>query len=121
MLIRNINEVEETPVRIEGVEGARMAVMIGRADGAPNFALRSFRIDAGGHSPRHSHDYEHEVYIVDGSGDVLLDGDFRALNPGDVVFVPANHEHQFRAGDEGLRFLCLVPVARDCGDPTPGS
>lgn len=121
MLIRNIDDVRETPVEMEGVEGAQMAVMVGRADGAPNFALRSFRIEPAGHSPRHSHDYEHEVYVVDGSGEVLLEGAYRALRRGDVVYVPANQEHQFRAGEQGLRFLCLVPVERNCGEPTPGS
>ena len=121
MLIRNIDEVEDKPVEMEGVKGARMALMVGRADGAPNFALRSFRIEPAGHSPRHRHDYEHEVYIVDGTGEVLLDGAYRPLRRGDVVYVPANEEHQFRAGERGLRFLCLVPVERDCGEPTPGS
>jgi quercetin dioxygenase-like cupin family protein len=38
-----------------------------------------------------------------------------------VIYVPADQEHQFVAGDAGLRFLCLVPVTRNCGDATPGS
>jgi len=121
MLIRNINEVEDAPVPMDGVKGVRMALMVGREDGAPNFALRSFRVEPGGHSPHHSHDYEHEVYIVDGAGEVLLDGAYRPIKQGDVVYVPADEEHQFRAGDAGLRFLCLVPVTRNCGENTPGS
>lgn len=121
MLIRNINEVDARPVDIPGVNGVKMAMMVGREDGAPNFALRQFRVEPQGHSPRHSHDYEHEVYIVEGEGKVLLEGQFRPLKPGDVVFVPADQEHQFQAGDHGLRFLCLVPVTRNCGEATPGS
>ncbi len=121
-LIRNIDETPLTPVEMPGVQGARMAVMVGRADGAPNFALRQFRVEAGGHTPRHSHDYEHEVFIVAGSGTILLEGKERPIRAGDVIYVPANEEHQFQAGaPEGLRFLCLVPMSRDCGDPTPGS
>lgn len=121
MLIRNINEVAESPVAMDGASGVTMALMVGRGDGAPHFALRSFRVEAGGHSPRHSHDYEHEVYIVEGEGEVLLEGEYRPLKAGDVVYVPADEEHQFRAGDGGLRFLCLVPVERNCGRETPGS
>jgi quercetin dioxygenase-like cupin family protein len=122
MLIRNIDETPRTPVRMEGVHGASMAVMVGREHGAPNFALRQFRIEPGGHTPRHSHDYEHEVFVVEGAGEVLLEGEFRAIRAGDVVYVPADEEHQFRAGsDEALRFLCLVPVHRNCGEPVPGS
>jgi quercetin dioxygenase-like cupin family protein len=121
MLIRNIDEVESRPVQMDGVSGVQMAVMVGREHGAPNFALRSFRVEAGGHSPRHSHDYEHEVFIVDGSGTVLLEGKENPIRKGDVVYVPADELHQFKAGAQGLRFLCLVPVTRNCGDPTPGS
>lgn len=120
-LIRNIDEADEQPVGMAGVQGVRMAVMVGRSDGAPHFALRSFRVEAGGHSPRHSHDYEHEVYIVEGSGEVLLGGAYRPIRGGDVVYVPANEEHQFRAGGSGLRFLCVVPVEQNCGGPVPGS
>ena len=121
MLIRNINDVQANPVSMPGVEGVRMALMVGREHGAPNFALRAFSVSAHGHSPKHSHDYEHEVYIVEGGGEVLLEGQYRPIRQGDVIYVPADHEHQFRAGEGGMRFLCLVPVTRNCGDATPGS
>ena len=121
MLIRNVDEAKGAPVDMDGVKGIEMSVMVGREDGAPNFALRHFRVEPQGHSPRHSHDYEHEVFIVDGSGEVLLEGDYHPIRRGDVVYVPADEEHQFRAGGDGLRFLCLVPVTRNCGDPVPGS
>jgi len=126
MLVRNIDEVDRQPVGMEGAAGVRMAVMVGRADGAPHFALRQFEVEPGGHSPRHSHDYEHEVFVVSGRGTVLVEGEERALRPGDVVYVPANTEHQFRASSAdgsaaGLRFLCLVPVERNCGGEVPGS
>ncbi len=98
-----------------------MAMMVGRDDGAPHFSMRQFIVDPGGHSPHHSHDYEHEVYIVEGTGTVLLEGKENPIRQGDVVYVPADEVHQFKAGEQGLRFLCLVPVDRNCGDPTPGS
>lgn len=121
MVIRNIDQTPMTPVQMPGVEGATMAIMVGREHGAPNFALRQFRVEGGGHTPRHSHDYEHEVYVVSGAGTVLLGGKERPIREGDVVYVPAVEEHQFRASDVGLRFLCIVPVTRNCGETTPGS
>ena len=39
MLIRNIDRTPMTPVEMEGVKGASMAVMVGRSDAAPHFAL----------------------------------------------------------------------------------
>ncbi|MFG0243178.1 MAG: cupin domain-containing protein [Phycisphaerales bacterium JB054] len=121
MVIRNIDRTPLKPVQMDGAEGVTMAMMVGRDDGAPNFSLRQFRVEAGGHSPRHSHDYEHEVVVLEGSGTVLLEGAERPIGPGDVLMVPPNEEHQFKAAADGLRFLCLVPVSRNCGDPTPGS
>lgn len=122
MLIRNIDETAMTPVQMEGVAGASMAVMVGREDGAPHFALRQFRVEAGGHTPRHRHDYEHEVYVVAGAGTAHLSGADRPIRGGDVLYVPADEEHQFRAdAGQELRFLCIVPVERNCGGVTPGS
>jgi quercetin dioxygenase-like cupin family protein len=122
MLIRNVNETEYKPVTMPGVEGATMSVMVGRGDKAPNFALRSFIVQPGGFTPRHSHDYEHEVYIVGGRGTVLLEGAERPIKGGDVIYVPADELHQFKAAaSEPLKFLCIIPMSRNCGDPTPGS
>ncbi len=121
MLIRNIEKTNHEPVAMEGTQGLTMSVMVGQSDNAPNFAMRHILVEPGGHSPRHSHDYEHEVYIVKGKGTVLLQGKDQPIRTGDVVYVPADHEHQFRAGDQGLSFLCLVPVTRNCGSCTPGS
>lgn len=120
-LIRNIEERSMAPVQMEGASGVRMAVMVGREDGAPHFALRHFRVEGGGNTPRHSHDYEHEVFVVEGGGRILLEGREHAIRGGDVIYVPADEEHCFYAGPEGLRFLCLVPVERNCGGATPGS
>jgi len=120
-LIRNIDEVKPAPIDMPGAERVSMAMMVGREHGAPNFSLRQFQVEPGGCSPRHSHDYEHEVFIIAGGGTVLLEGAERPIRPGDVIFVPPDQEHQFRSGDQGLRFLCLVPATRNCGEATPGS
>ena len=122
MHIRNIDDTPMKPVEMPGVQGATMAMMCGREHGAPNFSLRQFKVVPGGHTPRHSHDYEHEVVILEGGGTVLLEGRENPIRPGDVILVPANEEHQFKADSaKGLRFLCLVPGTRNCGEVTPGS
>lgn len=122
MHIKNINDTPLKPVEIPGAVGAEMAIMCGREHGAPNFSLRQFKVSPGGNTPRHSHDYEHEVFIVSGGGTVLLDGKENPVREGDVILVPANEEHQFKADpSKGLRILCLVPGMRNCGEVTPGS
>ena len=123
-LIRNIHKAKMEDVAFPGVKGATMAIMVGRGDKAPNFSLRSIEVTPGGNTPKHSHDYEHEVYVVSGTGEVLLDGKLNEIKAGDVIYVPANEEHQFTVGDdsgESLRFLCVVPVEQNCGGAVPGS
>lgn len=122
MLIRRADRLPGQPMQMEGVKGVTMRLMVGRADGAPNFAMRHFTVEPGGHTPRHSHDYEHEIYIVEGAGRVEQNGRFTDVRVGDVLFVEANSTHQFVNDKKApLKFLCLVPVTFDCGKPTPGS
>ena len=122
MLIRRADDVAGTPMAMDGVKGVTMRMMVGRADGAPNFAMRHFTVEPGGHTPRHSHNYEHEIFVVEGAGRIEQDGQFQDLRAGDVVFVKPNSTHQFtNPTSSPMRFLCLVPVTFDCGKPTPGS
>lgn len=126
MLIRRVDETTGDPVEMDGVEGVRMRVLVGRADGAPTFALRRFTVDPGGHTPNHRHNYEHEVVVLEGAGRVEHEGETRPIRAGDVLFVEPNAQHQFvNDGDAPLVFLCLVPVSFDCGAdapaPVPGS
>ena len=126
MLQRRADEMNLQPVDMEGAQSVSKLLLVGRADGAPNFAMRQFTVEAGGHTPRHSHNYEHEVFIIEGSGRVEHEGDFHDLRAGDALLIAPGRVHQFtNTGQQPLRFLCLVPVSFDSGDgrrePTPGS
>ena len=118
-------QVESQAVDMPGAQGCRVRWLIGVADAAPNFAMRQFEIAAGGHTPRHSHPYEHEVFVLEGAG-LVYEGDTEhPVRAGDVVFVKPDEVHQFRnTGPGPLRFLCLIPnsaaslpvtVAPECG------
>jgi quercetin dioxygenase-like cupin family protein len=110
MQVKKTTEVPASDVTMEGASGCRVRWLIGEGDKAPNFAMREFEVAPGGHTPKHFHDYEHEVYVLAGRGEVV-DGDRRRpLAPGDVVFVSPNDVHQFcNTGSEPMRFLCLIP------------
>lgn len=82
-------------------------------DGAPVYALRMIELQPGGYSPRHVHPNEHENFVVEGQGRVLIIDTWHDLNPGDVVFVPGGTLHQYRnTGDAPFKFLCGVPVKK---------
>jgi len=93
-----------------GAERIKVRWLIRKEDGAPNFAMRFFEFAARGHSPLHSHDWEHEVYVLEGEGEVVCDKEKRKISTGCVVFVPPKATHQFRnVGKTKLKILCLVP------------
>jgi quercetin dioxygenase-like cupin family protein len=110
MKIKNNKQVPSNEVTMEGAHNCRVRWLIGEADQAPNFAMREFEVAPGGHTPKHFHDYEHEIYVLAGSG-TIVDGDQqRPLSAGDVVLVEPSDVHQFRnTGSEPMRFLCLIP------------
>ena len=110
MKVNHYEEVEAKPVQMEGAEGCSVRWLVDASDGAPNFAMRQFEVAPGGFTPRHSHPYEHEVFVLEGSGAVLEGDQEHSLSTGDVVFVRPNEVHQFRnTTDKPLKFLCLVP------------
>ncbi len=111
MIHKNITTVPAQDVALPGANNVRMQLLCGPDDGCPNFALRRFLVAPGGTTPKHQHDYEHEVLILAGEGVVFGNGIERPLHAGDVLFIPANELHQFRNPAAGpLEFICLVPA-----------
>lgn len=111
-ILKRFEEVEALDLScVPGASGTTKRVLIGTRDGAPTFAVRLFTISPGGHTPRHSHPFEHGVLVLEGKGELLGNGGTRPLSAGMAVYVPPNEEHQFRnTGDEDLQLICIVPV-----------
>ncbi|HYW79484.1 MAG TPA: cupin domain-containing protein, partial [Thermoguttaceae bacterium] len=94
MKVMHYEQIEATPVQMEGAVGCRIRCLIDPDDGAPSFSMRQFQIDPGGHTPKHTHGFEHEVFVLEGNG-VVLEGDVEhPLRPGTVAFVPPSQLHQ---------------------------
>ncbi|MGE4298126.1 MAG: cupin domain-containing protein [Desulfovibrionaceae bacterium] len=91
-----------------GAKDIAMRTVIGPQDGAPNFHMRILTFGPGGHSPSHSHPWEHENFVVSGNGELEVDGTVYPLAPGDVAFVPPDRHHQFRSA-QGMELMCLIP------------
>jgi len=92
-------------------KGVTGRVAIGKKDGADHFCMRVFELAQGGHSPRHEHEWEHEIFVYRGKGEVFSKGQWHEISPGYTLLIPGNEEHQIRnAGDEPFIFVCLVPA-----------
>lgn len=104
--MKHINYLEEPKeeVTAAGAKGVSMRTVIGEKEDAPNFHMRIISFEPDGQSPSHSHDYEHEMYIIKGTGSVEVDGKKYDTKPGDVVYIPANADHHFNA-DEGMEMV----------------
>ena len=110
MQIKVADEVEANEVCMDGAADVTMRMLIGPDDDAPTFNMRMFEVAPGGHTPRHTHDWEHEVYVISGEGTVYAGGEETPLQAGQCVFVPPKEEHQFlNTGSSPMKFLCLVP------------
>lgn len=82
-------------------------------DDAPVYSLRMIEIEPEGHSPQHTHPYEHENFVIAGNGRLFITDTWYDLKPGDVAFVPAGILHQYvNAGDTTFKFLCGIPVKK---------
>ncbi len=104
------DEVEIADVSEAGAEGVKVRWLISDEDGAPNFCMRRFDIEPGGHTPLHSHPWEHEVYVLEGKGTFRCEGAAHPYRAGDVVYVAPGEEHTFRAdGNTQAVFLCMIP------------
>lgn len=111
MLVRHFSRVKQEKVEQEDAKGVYIRWLISEKDGAPTFAMREFELEPSGHTPYHSHAWEHELFILSGNGVVVgVDGEM-PLEPGTTVFVPGGETHSFKnTGTENLRFLCLIPL-----------
>jgi quercetin dioxygenase-like cupin family protein len=109
-MINHYTKVKLEPMEMEGAKDVQIRWLIAERDGAPNFYMRLFEMAPGGHSPRHRHDYEHEIFILEGRGTALDGGKEQPIEAGTFLLIPPNAEHQLRnTGNSALKFLCLIP------------
>lgn len=72
--------------------------------------MRIFTVAQGGFSPRHSHDWEHEIFVHSGKGQVFKQGEWQPVEAGTAIFIHGGEEHQMKnAGDEDFVFVCVIP------------
>lgn len=110
MKIQKTSDATPTYFDSDAARGVTGRVLIGKEDGADNFCMRIFELARGGYSPRHSHEWEHEIFIHSGKGEVFRNGEWVSIESGCAIFIPGNEEHQLKnTGDHPFVFVCLIP------------
>ena len=109
MIVRSLEQAEPFTT----ADGSTIRELLGRPT-APvrNQSLAEATLAPGQATERHHHAESEEIYyVVEGWGEMELDGDIRRVSVGDAVLIPPGTRHRIRADDEGLRFLCCCAPA----------
>lgn len=112
MFVKSIEQIAKCGVTGEGIKNVEKQVPIGVEQGWNN-TLRVFTLSPGGHTPKHSHDWEHVNYVISGSGTLEIDGQKSKLTKGSFAFVPPNAQHQYLNSDDAIEefvMICIVPA-----------
>jgi mannose-6-phosphate isomerase-like protein (cupin superfamily) len=91
------------------LDGSTIRVLLdARLGGAFKQSLAEATLAPGAATRRHYHARTEEIYVVlEGSGLMEVDGEERAVGPGDAILIPPRAWHEIQAdSDGGLRFLC---------------
>lgn len=110
MIVKNVLDVNREPVIAKGIDKVTKQVLLGPDDGAPNFTMRRFIVEPGGFTFYHTHDFEHEVYILAGEGIARAKDIELKIKKDMAILVIPNEVHQFiNNGNEDFVFLCIIP------------
>jgi len=111
MSIKKVDQIVKENIDV-GIKTSKQILI--SSEEAPNFAMRKFTIEPGGSIPLHTNNVEHEQYVLNGTAEVQIGGKSYIIKKDDVVFIPANIEHNYKTiGNESFEFLCLVPNEED--------
>ena len=110
MIIRKTDDVVKSEINMDGAEGVFIRWLIGEDSGAPNFYLRLFELEPGGHTPFHTHSWEHEVFVLEGKGSINTEKESFPVERSSFALVSPEEKHQFEnKGNTPFKFLCIIP------------
>ena len=108
MIVRSTQDVPASTVA-NGAENVTIQWLIAKPEGAANFFMRQLNLGPNGSTPHHSHDWEHEVYVLSGTGRLVGESGAYDLEQGMVALVPGGEVHHFETTRDSMSFLCLIP------------
>lgn len=110
MVISHASLVEGDVFNIGGAKDVLRKVLISEKEGWNDYVMRLFEVGEGGCSPRHSHDWPHIIFVVNGKGTIHMDGKDNEVKNGSYAFIPGGMEHQLlNTGNDIFSFICIVP------------
>jgi quercetin dioxygenase-like cupin family protein len=99
--------------RVAAGTAAEMQVLVGPAEGAPNFVLRRFLMGQGGGMPLHTNEVEHEQYVLRGRARIRIGDTAHEVGPDHTLYIPAGVPHSYEVLEAPFEFICVVPNQPD--------
>jgi mannose-6-phosphate isomerase-like protein (cupin superfamily) len=96
------------------LDGSTIRVLLdARHGGAVKQSLAEATLEPGQATERHYHARTEEIYVIlEGAGEMEVDGERGRVRAGDAVLIQPGAWHQIRAdGEAELRFLCCCAPA----------
>lgn len=102
---KKFDQVDAIPLEGRG----KIRWLITHRDGAPTFSMRLIDVPEGKNTPAHSHDYEHEIFIIEGEGTVTIGKENFKVGKDSFIFIPGNKYHTIKA-ETAMKMICVVPI-----------
>ena len=115
MIVKNYRDVRAEPVLRE--PGVTVRWLVSELDETPRYALRLYEIEPGSATTAHTHYWEHQVFVLAGSGVVIASSQEAPLGKGDMVYIPPEERHRFaNRAEQPFRFLMAFPIPQDTAE-----
>ena len=110
MIVSNVKDVPIIEVNSEEAKFTSMKALVSSKEGFEGYVMREVEVLEGGHTPKHRHPWQHINYMLEGEGELMIDGKINKVEAGSFAFVPPGSLHQFRNAGKGVfKFICIVP------------
>lgn len=109
-MVGNIKDLVAQEVIHPEAKDAFMKVLVGQEEGWNDHVMRVLEVEVGGYTPKHSHPWPHINFMIEGQGELMINGEINKVSAGSFAYVPSDSLHQFRnVGDGVFKFICIVP------------
>lgn len=61
----------------------------------PAMSMGIYKLPAGSSDPQSPHTEDESYYVISGAAQIEIEGERHPIQPGDLIFVPANVDHHF--------------------------
>ena len=104
-VMAGVQSLDKAPMKKHS-KGAEIRMLAEKSrHGNQNAFVGHLTVPAKGKVPLHQDQTEEYLYILEGQGDIWIDGKKQTIKPGDLVFMPAMAKVRFENGPQVMKVL----------------